>query len=74
MKRLTAWILEKWDWMIYGFAQGSIRRMCERNQGFAYLFELWIREWRPQHPIPKQLGFSTEIVFESLKTHKGNKQ
>lgn len=58
------WI-EKWDWMIYRLAHKSIRRMCERNGGFAYLFELWIRQWRKEHPIPASLESATEHFFES---------
>jgi hypothetical protein len=67
---MRAWLLEKWDWMVYRFAHHSIRRMCERNQGFAYLIELWIREWRSQHPIPKELEAATEHFFESMRDHK----
>jgi len=58
------WI-EKWDWTIYRFAHHSIRRMCERNGGFAYLFELWIRQWRKEHPIPRSIESATEHFFES---------
>lgn len=64
------WIVEKWDWIIYRLAYHSMRRMCKRNQGFAYLFELWIREWRAQHPIPKELEYATEQFFESMRDYK----
>lgn len=62
-----SWVVTKWDWFIYRLAMHSIRRMCERNPGHAYLFELWIREWRLSHPIPPSLERSTEWFFESLK-------
>jgi hypothetical protein len=39
--------------------------MCERNGGFAYLFELWIRQWRKENPIPRSLESATEHFFES---------
>ena len=65
-----AWIVEKWDWIIYRCAHHSIRRMCKKNQGFAYLFELWIREWRSQHPISKELESATEHFFESLRDYE----
>jgi hypothetical protein len=66
------WLIEKWDLMVYRLAHHSMRRMCERNQGFAYLFELWIREWRAKNPIPKELESATEKFFESLKSSRRN--
>jgi len=64
---MRAWIVEKWDWFVYRRAWHSIRRMCERNHGFAYLFELWIREWRRKHPITPELERSTELFFETQR-------
>jgi hypothetical protein len=67
---MRKWLIEKYDMMVYRLAYHSIRRMCERNAGFAYLFELWIREWRSKHPISKQLETATENFFESMRDHK----
>jgi hypothetical protein len=58
---MRAWIIEKYDWFIYHRAYHSMRRMCERNAGFAYLFELWIRDWRSRNPISPELERSTEF-------------
>ena len=58
-------LLEKYDWFIYRIAFKSIRRMCVRSPGIAYLFELWIKEWRRQNPITPQLKRSTELFFET---------
>jgi len=61
------WLIEKWDWWVYRRAYHTLQRMCKRNGGFAYLMELWLREWRKQHPISKELESATEQFFESLK-------
>lgn len=53
--------------MIYRFAHKSMERMCETNGGFAYLFQLWIQEWRERHPITPELERSTEVFFRSLR-------
>jgi hypothetical protein len=65
---MIGWIVNKWDWMIYRLAHHSIRRMCERDPAFAYLFELWIREWRSKHPIPDYIERSTERFFEAVRS------
>lgn len=57
---------DRWDWWIYFRAVHSLRRICERQPGFAYLIELWIRKWRSRHPITPQLQESTEAFFQSL--------
>lgn len=62
------WLVEKWDWIIYRLAHRSLERMCRRNVGFAYLFALWLEEWRKENPISPELERSTEWFFESLKT------
>ena len=64
LKKYTL-LLEKYDWFIYRIAFKSIRRMCVRSPGIAYLFELWIKEWRRQNPITPQLKRSTELFFET---------
>lgn len=60
-------IQDCWDWWVYRRAHHSLRRMCERQPGFAYLMELWIREWRGRHPISPELERATEAFFESLR-------
>ena len=67
---MVRWIVEKWDWMIYRLATGTLRRMCERNQGFAYLFELNLRKYREEHPISKELESSTEHFFNAINDLK----
>ncbi len=65
---MIKWIVNKWDWMVYGLAVHSIRRICERNPGLAYLFELWIRDWRLKNPISKEAELATEEFYKSKKT------
>ena len=64
---MKSWILNNWDWWIYKRAFNSLRRLCESNQGFAYLFELHLRDYRAAHPIPKQLELATEAFYSSLR-------
>lgn len=64
------WLIEKWDWWIYARAHNTLRRMCKRNGGVAYLLELWLREWRNQNPISKELESATERFYESLSGNK----
>ncbi len=68
--RLYNYILERWDWWIYAKAVNSVRRMCEKNQGFGYLFLLQIQDWVKSNPIPEDLKRSTESFYESLKDIK----
>ena len=60
------WIVERYDWFIYRLSMGPMERMCQRNGGFAYLFELHIREWRRRNPIPEKLERATERFFEEI--------
>ena len=60
-------IIEKWDWIIYRLACGSLRRMCKRNGGFAYLMQLSIQGWLERNPIPENLKRSAEIFHEILE-------
>lgn len=69
---MKAWILNKWDWWIYRRAFNSLRRLCESNQGFAYLFELHLRDYRAEHPIPEQLERATETFYTSLRSMRPN--
>jgi hypothetical protein len=41
-------------------------RMLRRNQGLAYLFELNLRRYREQNPIPERLMKSTESFMDAM--------
>jgi len=62
-QQLIVW----WDRMVYRLAYRSMTRMLRRNQGLAYLFELNLRKYREQHPIPESLMRSTESFFETIE-------
>lgn len=66
---MKIWILRKWDWRIYRRAFHSFRRLCESNQGFAYLFELHLRDYRAAHPIPEMLEKATERFYATLRSN-----
>ena len=66
LSRLVRRLVEKYDWFIYYRAFHSIRRMCVRNEGFAYLFELHIKKYRAEHPISKELEHATEEFYNAL--------
>lgn len=68
INRIKERIIERWDFFVYWIAHKSLNRMCQRNAGFAYLFELRIREWRLEHPISPELEAATESFHESMKT------
>lgn len=56
--------MERWDWLVYRLAHRSIDRMMQRGHGgYAYLFELHLRNWRALHPIPPHVMYSTENFF-----------
>lgn len=60
-------VIEWWDWKVYWLATGTLRRMCERNGGFAYLFQLSIADWLKEHPLPDSLKSSTESFYRTQK-------
>jgi hypothetical protein len=66
---LFEWALEKWDWFIYWRARNTLRRMCKSQEGFAYMFELELREWREEYPIGSSLKSATEYFHEAMKAH-----
>jgi hypothetical protein len=66
LSRLVRRLVEKYDWFIYHRAFHSIRRMCASNAGFAYLFELYIKKYRAEHPITPELERATERFFDAL--------
>jgi len=67
---MLAWIIEKWDWFIYFCAYASMKRMCARDPGFAYLLELWISEYRKQNPISEQSKRAIELFFATQRDKK----
>ncbi len=60
------WLLKKWDKWVYYLAHDTLRRMCERNQGFAYLMELNMREYRKRNPISPEVQRETEEFFKLI--------
>ncbi len=60
------WMVEKWDWWIYCRSYHSMRRMCKKNPGYAYLLELRIKEYRRQNPMPESLERATEEFHRAL--------
>lgn len=67
---MKEWIVKKWDWWIYYRALHSLRRMCERNPGFAYLMRLHIQEYREKYPISPELEHATEGFHRAMSEHK----
>lgn len=61
---MREWLLRRWDSWVYYFAHNTLRRMCERNQGFAYLLELQLRRYRQEHPISAAVQRETEEFFK----------
>lgn len=68
---LKSRIIHRWDRWVYWLAYRSLKRLCESDGGFAYLFELFLRKWRSEHPIPPELERSTEVFFDSVTSFKG---
>ncbi len=64
------WIVRKYDWMIYRLAYYSLRRMCDRDAGFAYLFELCLRDWRLDEGMIPSLKEATERFWEAMYKKK----
>jgi len=66
-KRAFIYIRNRWDWWVYWRAHKSIERMFQSNPAYAYLFELFIREWRAKNPIPENIERATELFFWEVK-------
>lgn len=62
------WLIEKWDWFIYWMAMRSIKRICDRNIGHAYLMELSIRDYIAERGMPDSLRRSTELFHDAMKS------
>ena len=70
--RLVRSVVKWWDWRVYGLAHASIRRMVKRNPGYAYLMELWLRDWNATHPLPDRVCRATEQFYAGIReTSKG---
>lgn len=69
LNSFVVWLVCKWDWMIYGFAYGTMRRMCERDPAFALILERWIQEWRSKNPMSETLENSANSFFESCRDY-----
>lgn len=62
MKKIIAW----WDQLVYRFAFRSLTRMLKSDPGMAYLFELNLRRYREENPIPERLMRSTETFLDAM--------
>jgi hypothetical protein len=62
MQKIVIW----WDQLVYWFAFRSMTRMLKRNPGLAYLFELNLRRYREENPIPERLMRSTETFMDAM--------
>ena len=60
-------LLSKWDFFVYRMAYRSLSRMMKSNSGFVYLFELHLKKYREENPLPKSLETSTEYFFNALE-------
>ena len=60
-------LVERWDWFVYRLAFYSLRRMCKRYGGFAYLLELHIREYRKRNPLSPEYERATEAFHEAIQ-------
>lgn len=64
---MQEWLLKKWDRFVYYFAYGTLRRMCWRDPGFAYLMELHLREYRKNNPISPEVQRDTEAFVKLMR-------
>lgn len=63
-------LIERWDRLVYRLAFRSLERMMLRGDGgFAYLFELQLRQWRERNPLPDQLKSATERFHLCMTQH-----
>ena len=62
--------IDRWDFLVYRLAYRSLSRMCARREGWAYLFELQLRDWREQHPLDPAMMKATELFHETMRDAK----
>jgi len=69
VQRLVIWsaFVAWWDRLVYRLAFPSLQRMCKRNPGIAYLFELHLRRHRERNPISDGLMRSTETFLDAME-------
>jgi hypothetical protein len=41
--------------------------MCIRREGWAYLMELSLRDWRERHPLSPEIQKATELFHETTR-------
>lgn len=68
MRKFLNRCIGRWDFLVYRLAYPSLNRMCRRREGWAYLFELQLRDWREQHPLDASMQKSTEWFHEAMKS------
>lgn len=59
-------LIEFWDWWIYRRSFNTLRRMCERNGGFAYIIRCHIDEWLRKNPLPEEVKRSAESFYKAI--------
>lgn len=74
LQRLIRPLVRRWDWWVYCRAFHSLRRMSKDDPGMSYLMELHMREYNARNQIPETLKHSTELFYESRKSHMPNAQ
>jgi hypothetical protein len=70
MQNIINTLVEKWDWWIYHQAYHSLKRMCVRNRGFAYLIQLQLNDWIKENPMEQSLVEATEQFYKAMVEHK----
>jgi hypothetical protein len=67
-------LVHKWDMLVYRLAYRSLDRLMRRGSGgFAYLFELQLRQWRECNPLSPEMESATEKFHETLMEAKARK-
>jgi hypothetical protein len=64
MKNMISYLIEKYDNLIYKIAYNPIKRICERNPGNGYLFQLYINDWVKDHPLTDELKERTDQFYK----------
>ena len=72
MQNVINGLVEKWDWWIYHQAYHSLKRMCVRNRGFAYLIQLQLNDWIKENPMEQSLVEATEQFYNAMVQHNQN--
>lgn len=67
--RLWRRLVDRWDFLVYRLAYDSLQRMCKRREGWAYLIEMSLRDWREQHPLDPMVQRSAERFHEANRRY-----